>query len=300
MDVRIPVGLDLHVAGELRTPVGATDTIHLAVPGGYYGRGYWLVRADGPSYADTMVGAGHAVLTVDRLGAGDSSRPPSAELRGSAHIDSMHHLVQALRAGEVDGVPYRRVIFVAHSFSIALALALALRFPGDLDGVILTGGSSQPNQKAYSGIAAHFHPAARDSRFADRGLDPGYLTSIVGTRAGMFLYPGTVDDRLVELDEELTEPDVIPDYEVFPGTEEYPNLRVPVLVVLGDRDVLFTGEGATDCSSSASLLAAERVFYGDGVDLTAFAVPETGHSLNLHRTAFQWYEAARDWALRIG
>ncbi|MGW0520395.1 alpha/beta hydrolase [Crossiella sp. NPDC003009] len=299
MDVRIQVGIDLHIAGELRTPVGPADTVHVAVPGGYYGRGYWQVRANGPSYVDTMVGAGHAVLTVDRLGTGASSRPPSADLLGTAHADSMHHVVQALRAGEVDGVPYRRVVFVSHSFSIALALSLALRHPGDVDGIILTGGTNQPNEKVFAGIGAHFHPAKEDPRFAGRGLDDGYLTSIPGTRAGMFLHPATVDEQLVALDEQLTEPDVIPGYDTFPGPAEYPGITVPVLLVVGDRDVLFTGEGASDCTSAATLLAGERPLYGDGVALEAFVVPETGHSLNLHRTASQWYDVARDWALRL-
>lgn len=300
MNVTIPVGIDRHVHGELRTPIGPADTIHLAVPGGYYGRGYWLVRADGPSYVDTMVGAGHAVLAVDRLGQGESSWPPSAELLGTAHIDSMHQVVQALRAGEVDGVPYRRVVFASHSFSIAIGLALALRHPGDLDGLILTGGTNRPNYRAFAEIEARFHPAGQDSRFAGRGLDTGYMTSIPGSRAEIFLHPSTVDDRLVALDEELTEPDVIPAYETFPGVEEYPGIRVPVLLVVGERDVLFTGEGASDLSGSASLLAGEQPFYGDGVALEAFVVPETGHSLNLHRTAGQWYEVAREWVSRLG
>ena len=56
--------------------------------------------------------------------------------------------------------------------------------------------------------------------------------------------------------------------------------------------------GTTDCSTSAALLAQERVAYGPDADLEAIVVADAGHVLNLHRNAAGWFGQVRGWTDR--
>ena len=65
------------IRGELRIPEGGSDTVQVLLPGLTYDRRYW--NAPGKyDYAAHMLAAGYAVLLLDRLGTGGSSRPPAA------------------------------------------------------------------------------------------------------------------------------------------------------------------------------------------------------------------------------
>jgi len=93
---------------------------------------------------------------------------------------------------------------------------------------------------------------------------------------------------------------------VFPSDPDFGSvqlnsrIKVPVLVVVGQHDRLICGPeaGASDCSSSAALLAGERPYYAPKADLQALVVPDTGHVLNLHRTAPAHYRQLARWVDR--
>ena len=84
--------------GHLQPPV-------LGLP---YGNGYY-------SYVDAATAAGYATFDIDRIGAGNSSHPPSAASTLTAGAVALHDAVTALRSGAVDGHAFRHVIAVGHS-----------------------------------------------------------------------------------------------------------------------------------------------------------------------------------------
>lgn len=72
---------------------------------------------------------------------------------------------------------------------------------------------------------------------------------------------------------------------------------MPVLEAVGQLDSLFCGPNATDCSSSQTLYTAEKANYV-AAPLSAYVQPGSGHNLNLHVTAQQWFAAAACWLNR--
>lgn len=288
--------LDQRIAGTLCRPRGEARTIQILVPGGTYDRSYWTRgNGRGPSFADTMVRAGYAVLAIDRLGAGRSSWPSGAQLRPDSHQASFRQVALAARQGKLDGRRYRNVVAVGNSVGSTIIRSVQIRHPDTLDGIILTGESSTPNEAAFNQFAEAIYPAAQDPRFTARGLDEAYYTTRPGTRAEWFYHlPGAQRD-VVARDEATKEPDTF--LETFPAISDNRLIRIPVLIMVGEHDRLLCGQDATDCTSSAALKAQQKRWYPNA-PLDAVVIPATGHVLTLHRSAPASSRLARDWVER--
>lgn len=293
---------DQRIGGTFCRPGGkAPRTVQVLVPGGYYSQSYFLLRGNPgkPSYVETMTRAGFATLTIDRLGAGRSSFPPSTEYRTDTHTDSVRQMIAALRQGRVDGHTYRKVVLVGHSFSSAIASKIAVDYPGEVDGVVLSGFGTKTNDPEFERIAQYIHPANQDRLFAHRRLDDGYLTTKPGTRNEFMYHQPKMSPIVLALDELTKGAEVLPGFDAFPTRDQYAKIAVPVLAIVGQYDQLICGgAGGSDCSSSAAFRAQEREWYGPKAELEAVVVADNGHSLNLQLTGPAFYDAVRDWADR--
>ncbi|NYH55692.1 pimeloyl-ACP methyl ester carboxylesterase [Nocardiopsis arvandica] len=302
IEVSLAPGLpaDHEIAGVLSLPGGgSSDTVQLLVSGGTYGSEYWLMRGDPehPSYVETMAGAGYATLAVDRFGAGEkSSLPPSESFRKETHVHVVSQIARRLREDGVAGFRFERVVLVGHSYGSTLVRSQAVREPGSVDGLVLTGECSKPSEAAFEEFWTALCTADQDPRFAGRGIDAGYYTTRPGKRGEWFYHASTADPEVIAADERAKAADVYS--EEFPPPTENTAIRVPVLIVVGEHDRLLCGEGGTDASSSEELLQQESPWYSPEACLEAVIVPDTGHALNLHRTAPQWFSAAREWCDR--
>ncbi len=178
-------------------------TVQLLVHGATYNHLYWnFPYGDGYySYVDAATAAGYATFDIDRIGAGNSSHPPSAGLTVYAAAVALHDAVTALRTGAVDGHPFQRVIIVGHSLGSTEAWIEA----GPLPRRGRASSSPAPCTRSAPPGSAPWkptvYPAADDPKFAGSGLDPGYLTTLPGTRESLFYDPATANPAVVAADE---------------------------------------------------------------------------------------------------
>lgn len=291
------------VPGSGEAPRGVQLLVHGAVTD----HRYWnLPDPDGTgrnSWEAAALAAGWATASVDRLGSGASSHPPSGSVTLDANASALSTLARSLRAGQVPvargSLRAERVVFVGHSQGSGVVALAASRF-GDADALVLTGYSHHiPQPYASVAFASALQPAALEPRFA--GLDAGYLTTRAGARG--FLYaPGTdVDARLLARDE-ATKGTVTVGELAGGGALQQTVLRgvtVPVLVLTGDRDGLFcsqtAGDLGADCSSGAALAAGERPWFPAAPSVSAVVVPGAGHMLNAFGSAPEAFAAAIAW-----
>ncbi|WP_203590641.1 alpha/beta hydrolase [Streptomyces sp. SID13031] len=297
--VEIPVAMsagrpvDARISGTLCRPRGRDrGVLQVLLAGGGYDRNYWSWRGDsrGPSYVEAMNRAGYATFALDRIGTGESSAPSSAAFAPDSQVFTIHQVLRKFR--------HERVVLVGNSLGSTIARMIAVRYPAGVDGLILTGESSTPNWAAFEQLGADFITAAEHPLLKSRKLDDGYGVLRPGVRRSWFYYGPTAADHIVARDEANPEPDVFPSDPEFGSVDLNRKIKVPVLVVVGQYDRLICGQGASDCSSSAALLAGERPYYAPNADLEALAVPNTGHVLNLHRTAPGFYPQLAHWTQR--
>jgi pimeloyl-ACP methyl ester carboxylesterase len=305
LPVRLPVSPagrppgDWHVAGDLYLPTGASSTVQVLLPGLTYDRRYWTLP--GPyNYAEHMCRAGYAVLALDRIGTGDSSRPPSEQVNTDNHAHVLHQIVQALRSGRIGGTAFERVVTVGHSYGSGIAIVEAARHR-DVDGVVVSG-MLHATTHLYEEVRAFFHHASQDPVLGPKAPDGGwpewYMTQRPGLRARMLEHAEAIEPALSEHNELIKSTATLGEGESLPLTYETElsrAVKVPVLVVVGEHDALFSGEQVAFAAEAGQVHEFEQSFYATEARLETRILPGAGHSLNLHRNAADWFEETRDW-----
>jgi pimeloyl-ACP methyl ester carboxylesterase len=298
-DVTYPVslaGLPQTMAGTLCVPTGAR-TIQVLVPGGLYNRAYWDITVDPAvhSFRRAMNNAGYATLTVDRLGAGDSSTPPSALLTAITQANVVHQVIQTLRPR------FGKIVLGGHSLGSAIAVVEAATYH-DVDGVLVTAMGHHLNTLGIAAIATTFVPAVLDPAFSGRALDPGYLTTMPGTRYSLH-QPGPNIPVVVAFDEatkDVAAPTELVDAALLGVVTTYSRLvDVPVLTAIASGDPTFCGILATDCGTAAAYLRAEAPFYAPAAHLESYVLSGYGHSLNYAPNAPNLHAAVVAWTDRM-
>ena len=285
------------IVGELCLPLHRSPTaVHLTLHGATYDHTYWNwpFQPSVYSYAKALTADGYAVFNYDRIGYGQSSHPPSTEISVASDAFVAHQVVQALRSGRIGGTSFQRVVLVGHSLGSFTAWQEAGEYQ-DVDGVILTAIAHSYNATGLQRALSDVYPAIDDPRFANSGLDGGYLTTIPGTRGALFYDVMTADLAVIAMDEATKQTTAATELEgtlaVGPGSplSFASNINVPVLLIDGQKDLLFCtaqgSEGGADCTSAATLAASESPFYSPKACLRTAVIPGTAHDVNLHRTA---------------
>ena len=299
-DVRIPVALaaggprDQIVAATWCAPRNgpARADVDVLVPGSTYTRAYWNWPQDPArySYLARTVAAGRGVLAIDRIGTGASSHPASTAVTLPVDAFVVHQVV-----GWVRRHPVRRVTLIGHSLGSGVALVEAATYH-DVDRLVSTGMLHARGSGLDAAMAA-FQPARLTSRFA--ALDPGYLTTVPGTRAASF-YARSADPAVIARDEATKDVVSATEFAGYgsllapPASNPARNVTAPVLEVVGQQDALMCG-GTLDCTEAAAVRAHEAPYFPVTRSLTAVVVPATGHDLALHPSAPASFAAVDAW-----
>ncbi len=292
------------IYGKLCTPAqGPSSTVQLLIHGATYGSIYWEwpYQPEIYSYVDAMTRAGYSTFNYDRIGVGRSSHPPGKEITTPSDAFVAHQLVQDLLAGRIGRGQHKfeRVVLVSHSLGAVIAGVEAATYH-DVAGVVITGQVQHYSPSGEAAAEETLYPANQDARFKELQLDSGYLTTRPGTRTQDFYYLPTSTAEVRQVDEDTKETTTMSEFETFAPFFEGITLQieVPVLDVVGQNDTMNCAPDGADCTSSATLQRAEAPFYSPAAHLEAVVIPDTGHSLNMHTTAPQWFDVVIDWMKR--
>jgi len=272
-------------------------TIQITLHGSTYSHSYW----DWPyqpgtySYMRRATAAGYGVLNLDRIGVGQSDRPPAEAVTIGANAFVVHQIVQALRGGDLvvhafGRIRADRVALVGHSLGSVISIQEAGTY-GDVDGVVLTG-VSHTITPALGEALSTLYPASFDPRFSGQSIPDGYLTSLPGSR-GIFYYLPSADPVVLAIDEQTKETVTVAELNTaLPALGFSSAIHVPVLVAVGDFDAAFCAPPT--CSVSGSL-ANEASFYPADACVETAAIANVGHDLNLHLQAQTAYNVVLSW-----
>ncbi|MEH1967221.1 alpha/beta hydrolase [Nostoc sp.] len=271
-------------------------TVHVLVSGITYDHNYWdfPYQEKHYSYVKALTKAGHATFNIDRIGIGNSSRPPADKVTVQSNAFILNQVDQALRDGKINNLKFKHIINVGHSFGSIVVIEEASQYSG-ADGVIISGFLHKLTPKLQN-LVQFLYPAQSDSRFSGQNLPNGYLTTLPGTRGQLLYNQFYADVKVINKDEKIKQTLTTGEGETFfPAvtSKTSTKIRVPVLLVIGQRDNFFCSDNV--CSSK-NVTASEAEFFSSKAQLQVYVQPDAGHSVNLHSNASQWYEVAAQWS----
>ncbi|HEY1969819.1 MAG TPA: alpha/beta hydrolase family protein, partial [Pseudonocardia sp.] len=260
----------LCLPGNGRTP----KTVMLALHGILYTNAYWNVgfEPETYNYSRYMTRAGYAVFAIDRLGYGRSSKPPAALVTLDAQAEVAHQIIGKLRAGEIGGHRFRRVMLVGYSYGTATSWRETAKY-NDADALLTTAWGSTFQNIPLVRVFSTFRPAQLDPRFRNRPI--GYFTSPVGRDQNYFYDLSNVDPRMVKYsDEQLADTITAGEMATFyprygaipianyptsnkevelPLSQQTKAITVPTFLINGTGELFFCGIDQQHCTSSQKL-----------------------------------------------
>jgi pimeloyl-ACP methyl ester carboxylesterase len=280
----------------------AGKTVQLLLHGATYARYYWdfPFQPEHYSYVVSAVKRGYVTFNLDRIGNGASDRPDGSLVTVDANGFVVHQVVQALRAGQVGSQSFGKVIVVGHSMGSFTAIDYAGTFPGEADGIILTGFTNDLNWAVASQVlGAGIHPAYYDPKFSGMYPNFDYFTTVPGTRDDAFYYMPNADPRVVALDEDLKQTATSGEFNGLGIVYDPLSFQVqgPVQIVVGQYDSLFCGN-LVNCSDKAAVQSYETGWFSASACLETEVINDAGHDLNLHLNANATYSKMLSWADR--
>ncbi|OBG42436.1 lysophospholipase [Mycobacterium alsense] len=266
----------------------AAPAVLVCLPGGTYSREYWdlnIPGRDGYSFAEFATDNGYAVVTIDPLGTGESSKP--ARAFDFADIASaLARAVSALPAVTGDRAP---AIAVAHSLGAYLAIVQQALF-GSYAALAALGCTNQ-----------HVAPLNLDPAFIARAATPqgrdelaGQLLSALpdpyfeGPREYLqsWFHLGDVPADVVAADC-VTAKSVVPRVfgtAMIPGVVAEHAARIDVPVLLG--------YGVVDVSPDPR---AEAALYRSSPDITTVVLADSAHCHNMASSRHRLWSRLLGW-----
>jgi pimeloyl-ACP methyl ester carboxylesterase len=167
--------------------------------------------------------------------------------------------------------------------------------------LIVSGWLTSRNMVGHRRLRASYGTtAALGITFASLSLPAGYLTTRPGTRGADFYNTAYASAAVIAEDESLKQ--TVTSGELATVVVPVPHaatrrIHVPVLLVVGQDDALNCNRAIAglSCADSAAVLARESANYSPQACLQAYVLPRSGHSMNLHPDAPDWFAAANRW-----
>ncbi len=296
-----------HVVGRLCTrtdKLRGAKTVQLLVSGWSYDHNYWNAsyQPDTYSWVYAETSKGYTTFNIDRLGVGQSDKPPAAELTLQNEAWEIQQVIQALRSGAVGGVSYQIVVGVGHSLGSAILqyeAATVSTAGATPDYLILEDFLTQPYLPGVTRIANSLYAASSDPAFASAGLPSGYLTTQPGTRSADFFYTPGADSALVTLDENTKATGTDGERTSLSAARASTithGVHVPTLIAVGQYDNIGCDEASgLTCASAAAVLTREAPNWSATACLHTYVEPRGGHDVNFHIKALDLYNFAASW-----
>lgn len=259
-------------------------TLLVAIHGATYNHKYWdvpIINGHEYSFARYMAERKYAVLAIDQLGTGESTRPEDGDLLTvDQTASSIHQVITQLRAGQGGvGYAFSRIVTVGHSLGAINAIYEQATYH-DADAVVSTGMGHVP----------HELPIPVEALL--ELLQFEYSTLPAAMRAALFYYAPGADAEVIAYDNNILS-DLLARGQLStgilvmfdPAATRVGEATGPVLVQLGEFDVLFP----------TSLAAGEAAFFTSASSVTVQSLAGVGHDFNTHFRNQEGWQLMDEW-----
>ncbi|KAI1102804.1 Alpha/Beta hydrolase protein [Jackrogersella minutella] len=262
-----------------------------------FDRRYWDFGAQNYSYSyvNAALARNYSTFAYDRLGIGQSSHgDPVNEIQTALELAALYGLTTKLRQAQVSGiaVDYSKVVHVGHSFGSIQSYALTAAHPeGVSDGLVLTGfGQAATNFQPYFLYGANWAMPSNTSGYAAGYMASGDVSAVQSN----FFSPGNFDPVVLQAAYATGQPVAIGELMTLGSATVMNNtFGGPVMVITGDRDVVFCGGNCQ--ATKPPIPAMSKQYFTNANNFQAVVVPGAGHGLNLEYSAPSTYTSILDF-----
>lgn len=272
----------------LENPESATLYLHAVTQGEFYWR---FTSVPGYDFARQQAENGNISVTIDRLGYGESDKPPGLDSCFGSQADTADQVVSAMRDGDYevgDGgspVAFDKVFLAGHSAGGLTATIAAYSFPDNIDGLINFGWADQTT--APFTATELTDTTARCLAGGDPGAPPNYAQ--FGTDGDRILFH-SAEPAVREAVARMTNPDPCGDIlslgpAIAADQIGIPQTTAPVLIVAGEKDALFPPPA----------LQLQGARYIGNPDVQVTQLPDTAHGFNYEASHLDSVKLVDTW-----
>jgi len=284
------------INGVLTRPAGCVSNVLLALHGLSYGAWAWdFTDVGGGSYsvANALAARGYGLLAIDELGyntsagAGAPDHPNGYTLTVESYANMTGQILKQLHAGTYTAAhpnAFSHVGLIGHSAGSEIVEETAALYPKMVNVLIPTGYTHVP-YVSNAWLLREWFPG--DNVRAAQS-DYEYFETNPQIRAMDMYNLNNADPAVVAADNAraaLTPSGEIWSIGIQPSHLLMATIKVPVLLVLGDKDALFPGAHA----------AQELALFASAKDRTAIRLPRDGHVFFLQLDAAAARNAIAGW-----
>jgi pimeloyl-ACP methyl ester carboxylesterase len=301
----VPIGGNFKIHAEfcrsLKPTCEEDPTIQFLVHGNGYNNIYWNgfgEKLPEYSWVDQAISEDYYTLAIDSLGHGQSAKPdPVGTVQMALEAATYHSILSSLRSGQNPmGLRFSKIVYVGHSYGSFAGNALAARFPGDCDVLILTGYSSStpfPNPN----LEQDWLPASSVGPRSFEQLSSGYQVSANFTGHTQVLYGGSFDPQVADIDFSLRDVATAGEFgSLSLGFQVLRNYTGSVLLVNGEKDMVFCNAVFGSCNN---ITQQTRQLFPAAKAFDFYLAPDTGHASAYHYSAPETFRQVHAWLARI-
>jgi pimeloyl-ACP methyl ester carboxylesterase len=257
--------------------------LQVLVHGGTYNHTYWdtpTINGHSYSYARFMAEHGYALLAIDQLGTGESSKPDGDFVTLNETASSLHQVLVRMRsANNPLGNAFQQIVLVGHSFGSINAILVQGTYH-DADALVVTGLGHVPHELPISPdlipVLAQFP----------------YFPLPAEVRSALFYFAGNADPDVIAYDNQnladlLTRGQLFTTFAAIfnPAADHVGEVTGPVLVQLGEHDALWP----------SAFAAGEAAYYSSASRVTVESLAGVGHAFNNHLNNKTGWRSIDQW-----
>ncbi|KAL2807577.1 hypothetical protein BJX63DRAFT_425282 [Aspergillus granulosus] len=249
--------------------------LEIATHGFAFDKKYWdsEVEPEKYSYVDAALDAGYSILTYDRLGVGESSKPDAYDVvQGPVQLKILKEITLS-RDRDVDIPDFNEIVLVGHSLGSPVTIGVLSQYGKLVDASIWPG-----TRKSHD-----------PHKFHDRGS--GYLVQATESNVQqIFFKKGYFDPNPLNYGEKIKETGTVGDFLSLGAVLANPalNYKAPLLFALAEYDFEVC---AGNCTGSYDLDAIRSDMFPSASDVDVHIQGGSGHALTMHRNATRHYQA---------
>ncbi|EST06734.1 hypothetical protein PSEUBRA_004657 [Kalmanozyma brasiliensis GHG001] len=229
---------------------------------------------------------GYSTFRYDRLGTGASETPSTGGfdvLRAQTEVAIYQGVLQQLRnTNNVGGKQHSKIVGIGHSYGSVQTQAVSMMSPELLDGVVLTGYTTNAtNLPGYLHAAAY--QIAKNTLSQLSNKPPVWLAS--GSEAGnqiAFFYPPYFSDASFRLARATEQPVTLGSLFSIGAVGGPSNFTGPVQVVNGAKDFIFCSSNCWGGPNGTAIPDGVKELYPQAKNFTSYIAENTGHGITAH------------------